>query len=92
MTNTELLAQCKLNMRITSTSFDSEINQLISEAQTDISNACDSTFDADSNDDCRMVILYVKGLFGNGDERAWTLYKERLANIGTRKINDTEED
>lgn len=85
---TDLLTACKLNMRITTTSFDSEIGLLINEAQADITSACDSEFDGNNPDECRLVILYVKGMFGDGDSKSWELYKERLSVIGTRKIDD----
>lgn len=90
MTDAELLNQAKLNLRIMTDGYDDELNALISAAKDDISEACDQDFDADNTNECKMVILYVRGLFGDGDEKAWNLYKERLAVIGTRRMVEND--
>ena len=86
MNDSELLSFVKTNLRITTTAYDdAEINHLISAAKADISAACDKPFDADSMVETQMVVLYVRGLFGAGDDRAWKLYQDRLRTIAVRK-------
>ena len=90
MTRPELLAKVKLNMFISTDAFDEELNNLIDAAENDISASCDSEFDITNKAECDLVVLYVKGLFGAGDDRSWNLYKERLAVIATRKVGTDE--
>lgn len=82
----QLLSQAKLNLRIVTNAYDSELTALIEEAKADISAACDSNFDPDNPNECRLVILYCRAMFGDGDDRALNLYNSRMAVIGTRKI------
>lgn len=77
---------CKQSIRITSTSLDSQIEQLISVAKDDISQSCDLEFDSEDTNECNAVVLFVKGQFPNQpDEKSWELYQKRLSVIGTRK-------
>lgn len=93
MEDTELLSFVKANLRITTTAYDeAEINRLISAAEADISAACDQAFDKTNMVECQMVVLYVRGLFGAGDDRAWKLYQERLQAIGVRKVKEATDE
>lgn len=87
MTDQELLALCKVSLRLTTTAYDELIESLISAAKLDISQACDADFDPDDDNECHAVVLYVKGQFPyQPDEKTWELYQKRLSVIGTRKI------
>jgi hypothetical protein len=93
MEEKDLLEFVKTNLRITTTAYDdSEISRLISSAEADISAACDSKFDAEDMTECQMVVLYVRGMFGAGDDRAWKLYQDRLQAIGIRKVKDVSDE
>ena len=86
MNDSELLSFVKTNLRITTTAYDdAEIKHLISAAMADITAACDKAFDINSTVECQMVVLYVRGLFGAGDDRAWALYQDRLRAVAVRK-------
>lgn len=88
MTDQELLALCKVSLRLTTTAYDGLITSLIDAAKVDISEACDADFDPDNENECHAVVLYVKGQFPfQPDEKSWDLYQQRLSVIGTRKIN-----
>ena len=90
MTDEELKALCKTSIRITTTAYDDMICDLIGAAKDDISEACDSDFDAENKNECQAVVLYVKGMFPyQPDEKSWDLYQKRLNVIGTRKIATT---
>lgn len=90
MTDEELKALCKTSIRITTTEYDDMICDLIGAAKDDISEACDSEFDAENKNECQAVVLYVKGMFPyQPDEKSWDLYQKRLNVIGTRKIATT---
>lgn len=87
MTDLELLALCKVSLRLKTTAYDDYIASLIVAAKQDISEACDADFDPDNENECHAVILYVKGQFSyQPDEKSWDLYQSRLSVIGTRKI------
>ena len=87
MTDQELLALCKISLRLTSTAYDNLIESLISAAKADISEACDEEFDPENDNECHAVVLYVKGQFPyQPDEKSWKLYQDRLSVIGTRKV------
>lgn len=87
MTDLELLALCKISLRITTNAYDELLTSLISAAKADISEACDAEFDPDNMNECHAVVLYVKGQFQyQPDEKSWNLYQQRLSVIGTRKI------
>lgn len=89
MEKSELLKFVKTNLRISTTAYDeAEINRLISAAEADISAACDSSFDINNDVECQLVVLYVRGLFGAGDDRAWRLYQDRLQVLGIRKVKE----
>lgn len=89
MTDQELLALCKVSLRLKTTAYDELISSLIQAAKTDISEACDADFDPDDDNECHAVVLYVKGLFPYiPDDKSWELYQKRLSVIGTRKIGD----
>lgn len=90
MTDLELLALCKISLRLKTTAYDEYIASLITAAKQDISEACDADFDPDNENECHAVILYVKGQFSyQPDEKSWDLYQKRLAVIGTRKVGTT---
>ena len=85
-TDQELLALCKTSIRITTTAYDENLEQLISAAKEDISASCDVDFDSENENECNAVVLYVKGQFPyQPDEKSWDLYQKRLSVIGTRK-------
>lgn len=93
MEEKDLLEFVKTNLRITTTAYDdSEISRLISSAEADISAACDQAFDKTNIVECQMVVLYVRGMFGAGDDRAWKLYQDRLQVIGTRKVKEATDE
>ena len=85
-TDQELLELCKASIRITTTTYDDNLEQLISAAKEDISASCDVDFDNENENECNAVVLYVKGMFPyQPDEKSWDLYQKRLSVIGTRK-------
>jgi hypothetical protein len=86
--SSELLTYCKTSLRLTSTVFDSEVNQLIAAAEADITQATDSPFSADDEVQCQAVALYCQAYFGYGDEKAERRYQDVLQRIGLRKIKD----
>ena len=86
MTDEQLTALVKQSLRISVNTFDTEINNLISQAKDDITKSCNKAFDITRFDECNLVVLYCKGLFGDGDEKSWNLYSQRLAIIGVRKL------
>lgn len=91
MTHEELRKLCKQSLRLTddNTALDYQIDALIAAGKDDITRSCDVVFDEDNTDDCIAVVLYVKGMYPvEPDASAWSLYKERLAVIGTRKIGE----
>lgn len=93
MKDEELLGFVKTNMRISTSAYDeAEIKRLISSAEADISAACDQAFDKTNMVECQMVVLYVRGMFGAGDDRAWKLYQERLQAIGVRKVKEATDE
>lgn len=78
---------CKVSLRLATEAYDAMLSNLITAAKADISEACDSVFDPDNENECNAVILYVKGQFPfQPDEKSWNLYQQRLSVIGTRKI------
>jgi predicted transcriptional regulator YheO len=85
MTEAELKTLVKQSLRVSTTTFDNEIENLIAQAEDDISKSCNHDFDITNPDECQMVVLYCKGLFGDGDEKSWNLYSKRLEVIGVRK-------
>lgn len=86
MTAEQLKAFCKTSLRITSTAFDSEIDELIEAGKDDITQATDAAFDIDDAVQCNAVALYVQAYFGYGDDKALARYKDILQSIGLRKI------
>ena len=92
MTDQELLTLCKTSLRLTTTAYDTLIDNLITTAKEDISEACDAEFDSTNMNECNAVVLFVKGMFPyEPDELSLNLYRERLSVIGTRKIGGAEE-
>ena len=86
MTDEQLMALCKTSIRITTTTYDNQLEQLIKAAKEDISASCDVEFDNENDNECNAVVLYVKGQFPyQPDEKSWDLYQKRLSVIGTRK-------
>lgn len=85
MNDTELKALVKMSLRVSTTSFDTEIDALIQQAKDDITKSCNKAFDPSNTDECGMVVLYCKGLFGDGDEKSWKLYEKRMKLVGVRK-------
>ena len=91
MTHEELRKLCKQSLRLTddNTALDYQIDALIAAGKDDITRSCDVVFDEDNTDDCIAVVLYVKGMYPvEPDAASLSLYKERLAIIGTRKIGE----
>ena len=87
MTDEELKALCKTNIRTTSTAYDGMIESLIGAAKEDISASCDVEFDPESETECQAVVMYVKGNYPyEPDEKSWNRYQQMLNVIGTRKI------
>ena len=87
LTDEELKTLCKTSIRITTTAYDNMIASLIGAAKEDISSSCDVEFDAENQNECQAVVLYVKGQFPyQPDDKSWDLYQQRLSVIGTRKI------
>ena len=87
MTDEQLKTLCKASIRITTTTYDSQLEQLIKAAKEDISASCDVEFDSENDNECNAVVLYVKGQFPyQPDEKSWDLYQKRLSVIGTRKV------
>lgn len=85
MTEPELKALVKQSLRVSTATFDTEIDNLIAQAEDDISKSCNHDFNIENLDECNMVVLYCKGLFGDGDEKCWNIYSDRLKTIGVRK-------
>lgn len=85
--NDEKLKQfVKTSLRISTDAFDeNEIDHLIEAAKEDITASCDQQFDITNMNECKMVALYVKANFGDGDSNAWELYQSRLKTIAIRK-------
>lgn len=86
MTAEQLKTFCKTSLRITSTAFDTEIDELIDAGQKDITQATDAAFDITDSVQCNAVALYVQAYFGYGDDKALARYKDILQSIGLRKI------
>lgn len=86
MTAEQLKTFCKTSLRITSTAFDAEIDELIDAGQKDITQATDAAFDITDSVQCNAVALYVQAYFGYGDDKALARYKDILQSIGLRKI------
>ena len=87
MTDEQLKTLCKASIRITTTTYDEQLEQLIRAAKEDISASCDVEFDNENDNECNAVVLYVKGQFPyQPDEKSWDLYQKRLSVIGTRKV------
>jgi len=85
MTQENLKNLVKQSLRVTTDKFDTQIDELITQAQADITASCNHEFNIDSPDERNMVVLYCKGLFGEGDEKSWKLYEKRMKLIGVRK-------
>ena len=91
MNDTELKQYVKTNLRITTDAYDGdEINHLIEAAKEDIAEATGIDFNVNNHNECKLVVLYVRGMFGNGDEKSWNLYQERLKVAGFRKKKSDE--
>lgn len=89
--STELLSYCKTSLRLTSTVFDDEVNQLIATAIADINQSTDKTFDESDKVQCQAVALYCQAHFGYGDEKQERRYQQMLQRIGLRKIKYIDE-
>ena len=89
-TSSELLTYCKTSLRLTSTAFDSEVNQLIAAAIADINQATDAPFDITDEVQCNAVALYCQAYFGYGDEKQEKRYQQMLQRIGLRKIKNID--
>ena len=91
MNDTELKQYVKTNLRITTDAYDGgEIDHLIEAAKEDIAEATGIDFNINNQNECKLVVLYVRGMFGNGDEESWNLYQERLKVAGFRKKKSDE--
>lgn len=90
MTDAELLAFSKKSLRVASTSFDDEIQNLINTAKADITQATDKEFDIDDPVQCNAVAIYCQAYFGYGDEKAVERYQQILQCIGLRKIKEIQ--
>lgn len=91
MNDTELKQYVKTNLRITTDAYDSgEIDHLIEAAKEDIAEATGIDFNVNNQNECKLVVLYVRAMFGNGDEKSWNLYQERLKVAGFRKKKNDE--
>lgn len=85
MTDTELKAYVKANLRVTTEAYDaSEIDHLIASAKEDITGYTGVEFDLDNQQQCQMVVLYVKARFGDGDDRAEAVYEKEKQKLGTK--------
>ena len=90
MTQEELLALAKNSLRVTSTAFDAEIEQLINTGIADIEQATGVSFDMDDNVQIQTVVIYCKANFGmNAKEKDYSLYQQRLQCIGLRNRSET---
>lgn len=90
MTQEELLALTKKSLRVTSTAFDSEIEQLIDAGKKDIEQATGITFDMSDSVQIQAVVVYCKANFGmNAKEKDYQLYQQRLQCIGLRNRSNT---
>lgn len=89
--STELLSYCKTSLRLTSTVFDDEVNQLIAAAIADINQSTDKAFDESDMVQCEAVALYCQAYFGYGDEKQERRYQQMLQRIGLRKIKYIDE-
>lgn len=81
-----LLDDVKVSLRITTTSFDSEITGLINAAQLDLGIA-GVELPTDLDDICNVAITtYCKMMFGSPDEydRLKASYDEQKAQLATR--------
>lgn len=88
MTDLELTAFVKKSLRVITTSFDDEIDALISAAKTDITQATDEEFDITDPVQCNAVAVYCQAYFGYGDEKAVNRYQQMLQSIGLRNIKE----
>lgn len=88
MTSAELLAYCKLSKRVTSDSFNTEFNNLIEEAKTDIANSTGMDFDDSDPMMCSAVVMYVHSHFGDGNTIAEDRYQRQLSKIATQLMGD----
>lgn len=88
MTDLELTAFVKKSLRVITTSFDDEIDALISAAKTDITQATDEEFDITDPVQCNAVAVYCQAYFGYGDEKAVNRYQQMLQAIGLRNIKE----
>ena len=88
MTDLELTAFVKKTLRVITTSFDDEIDALISAAKTDITQATDEEFDITDPVQCNAVAVYCQAYFGYGDEKAVNRYQQMLQSIGLRNIKE----
>lgn len=82
MTDEELFALVKMNLRVMNDTFDDEIKSLIAEAESDISESTNSAFDLSRRMECRAVVTYCRAKFGEGDPRAEELYRNQLSKLG----------
>lgn len=85
MTDSELFALVKLNLRIMGTSFDSEINALIATAKEDIADSTGEAFDLSNRMECNSVVLFVRARFGEGSEKDWNAYQHQLSKLGVQR-------
>ena len=88
MTSAELLAYCKLSKRVTSDSFNTEFNNLIEEAITDIEESTGTDFDLDNPMMCSAVVMYVHSHFGDGNTIAEERYQRQLSKLSTQTMGD----
>jgi len=90
MTHEELLALAKKSLRVTSTAFDAEIEQLINTGKADIEQATGVDFDMTDDVMIQTVVIYCKANFGmNAKEKDYALYQQRLQCIGLRNRSET---
>ena len=86
--DTELLALVKMNLRITTSAFDVELNSLISQAKQDLADSSGSAFSFTDLMEVGAVVTYCRAKFGAGDEKMLERYQTELTKIGIRKTTD----
>ena len=75
----------KANLRITTNAFDSvEIDHLINACIQDFQEATGASFDIDNPVMKNLVAIYVRANFGEGNDKCWALYQDRLKALGVR--------
>ena len=73
----------KANLRITTNAFDSvEIDHLINACIRYFQDATGADFDNPVLKN--LVAIYVRANFGEGNDKCWALYQDRLKTLGVR--------